>query len=363
MRILIDIGHPAHVHLYKNLYFELIKKGHKVYITVRDIKSAVDLLESYDIPYVKLGSKSDGILKKGIEQLKFDYLLFKMFKKYKINLAVGAPFNIAHASKFINTNSILLDDDDDEVQPLMTKFGHPFADTVLSPVAVRDHRKVKSALLYSGYHELAYLHPTYFIPDHTVLKDAGLSKNEKYFVLRFNVFKAHHDIGIKGLSLEQKLTLIALLEQHGKIFITTEREIEPELKKYQFKLPSEKIHNFLFFATMFIGDSQTMTSEAAILGTPAVKCNSFASRLSIPNELEKKYGLCYSFLPSDFNLMINKIQKLLSMPNIEAEWKKRRQKMLSEKIDVTAFLVWFVENYPDSVRIMKENPDYQWYFR
>jgi len=28
--ILIDINHPAHVHFFKNLYFELIKRGHKV---------------------------------------------------------------------------------------------------------------------------------------------------------------------------------------------------------------------------------------------------------------------------------------------------------------------------------------------
>ena len=33
--------------------------------------------------------------------------------------------------------------------------------------------------------------------------------------------------------------------------------------------------------------------------------------------------------------------------------------MLKEKIDVTAFMVWFIENYPESAKIMKENPDYQ----
>lgn len=30
--------------------------------------------------------------------------------------------------------------------------------------------------------------------------------------------------------------------------------------------------------------------------------------------------------------------------------------MLSDKIDVTAFMVWFIENYPKSAKIMKENP-------
>ncbi len=31
--------------------------------------------------------------------------------------------------------------------------------------------------------------------------------------------------------------------------------------------------------------------------------------------------------------------------------------MLADKIDVTAFMVWFVENYPASVKVMQENPD------
>ena len=36
---------------------------------------------------------------------------------------------------------------------------------------------------------------------------------------------------------------------------------------------------------------------------------------------------------------------------------------LNDKIDVSAFMVWFVENYPVSVKVMKENPAYQNVFR
>ena len=44
MNILIDIAHPAHVHFIRNTYFELVKRGHKVYVTVKEIPSAIDLL-------------------------------------------------------------------------------------------------------------------------------------------------------------------------------------------------------------------------------------------------------------------------------------------------------------------------------
>ena len=99
---------------------------------------------------------------------------------------------------------------------------------------------------------------------------------------------------------------------------------------------------------MFVGDSQTMTSEAAVLGTPAVKCNSFAGRLAVPNELEQRYGLCYSFRPEQQEAFFAKIDELLSMPDLKAEWQTRRKKMLAEKIDYSAFLVWFLEHYPES---------------
>ena len=61
--------------------------------------------------------------------------------------------------------------------------------------------------------------------------------------------------------------------------------------------------------------------------------------------------------------MVNKLKELLNISNIKEAWQIKRQKMLSEKIDVTAFWSWFIENYPKSVTIMKENPDYQYNFR
>ncbi|MHC1703474.1 MAG: hypothetical protein AB9846_06155 [Tenuifilaceae bacterium] len=47
------------------------------------------------------------------------------------------------------------------------------------------------------------------------------------------------------------------------------------------------------------------------------------------------------------------------MQNAKEIFQDNRRKMLEDKIDVTAFLVWFIEHYPDSAKIMKEDPDYQ----
>lgn len=48
------------------------------------------------------------------------------------------------------------------------------------------------------------------------------------------------------------------------------------------------------------------------------------------------------------------------MPNARAIWQKRREKMLAEKIDVTAFSTWFIENYPESVKEAKNADSEFW---
>jgi predicted glycosyltransferase len=196
---------------------------------------------------------------------------------------------------------------------------------------------------YDGYHELAYLHPKRFTPDPKVLEGIGLKENEPYFILRFNAFKAHHDIGEKGLSLEDKRKLISVLEKRGRVFITTERKIDKEFEKYQLSISPEKIHSLIYFSTMLIGDSQTMTSEAAVLGIPSIRCNTFVGKISYLEEEEHKYQLTYGFRPTNSKEMFLKIETLLDMPYLKNIWQERRNRMLMNKIDVTAFYVWFIE--------------------
>jgi hypothetical protein len=210
---------------------------------------------------------------------------------------------------------------------------------------------------------LAYLHPKRFQPDPSVLNEIGVRPGERFFILRFNAFKAHHDSGVVGLSLPAKRRLIAMLNAQGKVFITMERELDPEFNDYLLKLSPEKVHSLLFYSTMLIGDSQTMTSEAAVLGVPAIRANSFVGRISYLEEEEHRYGLTYGFKPDQTAAMFNKIAELLSMKDLKEEWRRRRERMLADKIDVTAFMVWFVENLPGSAAIMKKDPEYQYRFQ
>lgn len=360
MNILIDIGHPGHVHLFRHVAAGLKEKGHQLYFSVRDIPVAKKLMEKYDMPYFDLGKKSDSIAGKARTVLKQDFELLHFVRRHHIDIGLSSGIVLSHVSTLTRMKSIMFDDDDDDVEKFVVQYGHPLTDIVMTPSAIK--RKTAKALYYQGTHELAYLHPKHFNPDESVLERAGLKPDEKFFIMRFVALKGHHDIGQTGLSMEQKQKLVDLLNGYGRVIITSERAIESGLEPYRIPVPPEEIHSLMSFASLFVGDSQTMTSEAGVLGVPAFKCNTFAGRLSVPN-LYESYGLCKSFTPEHFDDMCTEIASLLSGPDPKEEWKKKRELFFIDMIDPTSFFTWFIENYPESRRIMKDNPDYQLRFR
>lgn len=351
MNILFDINHPAHVHLFKHTIRALKEHGHNVIVTVKDIPAAKQLLKFENIEYISLtGKKRDSLLGKVVMQLHYNFFLWKLAVKNHIHLGVGSSVTIAQVSRFCKMKSIFLDDDDDNVEPLVVKHVHPFCNTILSPVALTGKRKAKNVIYYKGTHELAYLHPARFTPNIKTLESIGVNPSDSYFILRFNAFKAHHDGNVYGLTLEQKLKLVQLLAGHGKVLITAEREIEPALEPYRLSVSPEKIHDLLAFATLFAGDSQTMTSEAATLGTPAFRCNSLVGKLSCIEDIEQNFGLAFGYKPEEFENMLDNIRKILNNPNSKAEWQAKRAEFLKNRIDTTNFLVHFIENYPHSTK-------------
>ena len=62
MKILFDLNHPAHVHLFKNFIFLLRNNNHNVIVTARNKDKTYDLLEHYKIDYVRLSNPKKGLL-------------------------------------------------------------------------------------------------------------------------------------------------------------------------------------------------------------------------------------------------------------------------------------------------------------
>jgi len=212
---------------------------------------------------------------------------------------------------------------------------------------------------YAGYHELACLHPNRITPDEGVLNGLGVDENDKCVIMRFVSWKATHDTGHEGISLENKIRAVREFEKYAHVFVSSEAELPNDLQQYKMPIAPDRMHDALAYASLLFGESATMGSEAALLGTPAIYLDNVGRYYT--RDQEAHYGLIFNFTESE-NDQSRAIEKGVEiLKNIDAKklWKSKRTKMLHDKIDVTAFMIWFVEHYPDSFRIMKANPEYQ----
>lgn len=346
MKILIDMGHPAHVHLFKNFIWEMEKKGHKIKVTARDKDVTKHLLDAYHIPYECFHGPKHGKLNLLFEWIMRDIKILKIAKKFNPDVLMG-NLNpaIVHAAKILRKKSIIFTDTEPEAvkYPIADLITTPFADIIITLESVR-HRYGKKEIRVNSYKELAYLHPNWFIPNPEVLINAGLKEGEKYVVLRFVAWGAYHDVGKTGLDIKEKRRLIHLIEPDARIFITSESKIPEEFEKYRVPVPPEQMHDFLYYATLLISDSQTMTTEAAVMGTPAIRCNNFVGENDMGNfiELEKRFSLIFNF--HDISLAIPKIEELIHTPRLKEEWANRKKMLLNEKIDLTGFFLDVIDN-------------------
>ncbi len=354
MKVLVDVNHPAHVHLFKNLSWELEKRGHCVLWTARTRDVVQNLLDYYGFKYKMLTKAQKGIVRLGKELLERDFKMLRLVKDFQPDIMMGTSVCITHVGKAKNIPSIFWEEDNQDIRKLSI-IAYPFADVICTPDCFEQNFGGKH-VKYPSYHELAYLHPNRFSSNPTVLKKLKLKKFEPYFILRFVSFKASHDTRESGISVETGLKLIKLLSKYGKVFVNSEIQLPEDIEKYRITVAPHELHDALYYATMCIGDSQTVIAEAAVLGTPAIRCNTYVGypgKVPYLDELEYKYGLTYGFRPSDEDKMLHKILKLLSNPSLKQEWQEKREEMLKDKIDLTDWMVEFLENYPESFKDYK----------
>ncbi|MFC2005852.1 DUF354 domain-containing protein [Chloroflexota bacterium] len=344
MRILIDNFHPASVHFFKNFIWRMQGRGHQVLVATKDKDVAMKLLDAYGFTYVKTGKYSKNLLLKGLQMLKIDWDLYRIARDFKPDILVGqGAINASHVSKLIGKPCIVFADD-----AYSLFFYRPFADVICTFGSfVKDIGEKQIRI--DSYKELAYLHPRYFKPDPSVLDSLGLKSDSKFVIIRFVGWQASHDVGRHGFNVSTKQQLVKELGKYARVFISSEKKPPAELEEYKILLPPEKLHDLLYYATLCVVDGQTMATESAVLGTPAVRCNSFVSPKDFAGmiEMEKKYDLIYSF--RDAAQAIQRAVELLKRPGVKQEWAGKREGFLAEKADITEFMVDFIENYPASL--------------
>jgi uncharacterized protein len=360
MNVLLVTGHPAQVHNFKHLRSELLSKGHQVFWLASDKDISKYLLNCYDIRYTLLKKPGKSFFSKFVTLLQNSFFVAKFIKRNKINMACSrvSPY-VSLACFFLRTPHIALTDT--ETAGFYDKFFGQLVSTLFTAKSFK--RQLRSdQIRYDGNIELFYLHPNRFKPSIDVHHLLGIDKNTTYIVMRFVSWDAYHDKGLNGFTDENKLKATLEFSRYTQVFITSENNLPESLEQFRIKIPPECMHDVLANATLFFGESATMASESAVLGTPGIFLDNVGRGYT---DEEGQFGLVYNF-KSDLTAQQNAIKKgieLLKRQGLKSEIEANLQKFMETKIDMTAFMVWFIETYPESKRIMRENPDYQYNFK
>lgn len=363
MKIAVFLGHPAHFHVFKNVVKNLEGKGHSVDFVIKRKDVLESLLQNGGFSYTvvreneRSATSRIGMMK---SLLTMDMHMYGYLRKNKPDILAGTYIDLL--TKLTKTSFISVNEDDAAVVPRFAKLSYPWADAILNPRVCDSGKWDEKAVKYESYQELSYLHPNHFTPDKKVV-EKYFSADEPYFIMRFAKLSAHHDSGISGITTQIAEKIIEILKPHGKIYITAERELEPQFEQYRIKINPLDMHHVMAFAQIYMGDSQTMAAEAGVLGVPFVRFNDFVGRIGYLRELEEYYELGYGIKTNEVDKLFDTITCLVNMPDRNEVFKQRQQKMLSEKIDFAKFLTWFIENYPQSLETMKKDSDYQYNFR
>ncbi len=360
MNILFVSGHPAQVHNFRNVRSELLKDGHRVYwlTTPKDI--ATDLLDIYGISYELLHKPKKGIISLLWAQLRNVIWEIGYLRRNKIDIAVTRTCTFTTiAAKLCGVKHIITGDTEHASHKL--KMFSDIVDTILLPECFNFQLR-NDELRFPGNTEIYYLHPKRFTPS-SVRDLLGIEPVTQFAIVRFVKWDAWHDTElVGGFSIDQKRELISRLQKHMRVFISSESELPSDLEPYRIHIPIERMHDVQAAAALFVGESATMASESVVLGTPAIYIDEVGRGYT---DEEAREGLLWMYRPVSNRAALKRgepawisggvqecIEKAedIASPNFDREtYAKRHKAWLATKIDCSAFLTWFIENYPSSV--------------
>jgi uncharacterized protein len=345
VRLLIDILHPTHVHIFRNLIGELESRGHVVHVTMREKDVAKDLLEQYGVPYEVISRQREG-LGLAFEFLERGQRLWRSIGRFRPDFLLGCMGpSIASVGRLrrlfsLDTARIMVFYDT-EMASLTNSFVYPLADYVCTADCY--HGAVRgNHLTYPSYQQLAYLHPNRFTPDGDVARSVGVDPTRRYFLVRFVSYQASHDIGVTSIPLAKKVALVNALSKHGQVLVTSEKPLPSELQPFALRLPASRMHHVLAFASLLVGESATMASEAACLGVPAIYISPHGRGYT--DDQEHRYGLVHNFTGPRFSEdWVRYAESLAADDQLVPRARDARARLLSEKMDLTAWMLSLLE--------------------
>lgn len=276
MNILIDLGHPGHVHFFRHAAAILAERGHNVSFVTRDIPIVRALLDAYELPAVVVSHKRSGVPGLALELAEHTLRLYPLLLRKRIDVcaSIGGTF-MAAAARLAGCAVVVFNDT--ETAPMENRIAYPLATRIFTPAVYPDDLGHKHTR-YRGFHELAYLHPDRFKPRPEVLGKYGLSLGEPYALVRYIAWKASHDIGVVPATEAEKTALLEILAARYRVLLIPEGEIAPRFRQLCLDIAPEDFHDLLVHAACCVSEGATTATEAAILGVPCLYINPIRPR-------------------------------------------------------------------------------------
>ncbi len=333
MNVLIDLGHPAHLHFFRHAARQLAEEGHTVRMTGRDKDILVELARGLNLDVEFFGECRPGIVPMAGELIYRQWRLAGIIRRFKPDVMLGiAGTYISVLGKLFAVPTYVFYDT--EHATLSNMLAYPFATCTFVPQCYRKAIKWRHRR-YNGYHELAYLHPKRFQADSSVLEAVRLDPGERFSIVRFVGWGAVHDTGLSGLTDENKLRLVMELRRFGRVFVSSEAPLPEGLEAYRLRLDVTRVHHLMAHADLVFGESATMASEASVLGVPSVYIDPVGRGYT--DEQEHVYGLVSNFTTRRQTEAIDRAVEILADYD-RVKWRSVGRKLVEDKIDVTGLV-------------------------
>ena len=338
--LIFELGHPKHYHMFKSFMHYYENNGKNIVVIARNKDVLLKLLEADGVRYRTLGPYKNGLLNKLLitPLLILNYLKIVMQTRPSVIFSKASPYASVFA-KILGIRHIIFPDSDGFTSnDILMRF----ADTIITPDNYKNDYGSKHKRI-SGFFENIYLHPDIFKPDISVLKKYSIDPESKYVIVRFVGWGAHHDNLAKGISHLDREKIIKSLNKYADVYVTSEFQLNGNLSKHKLKIAPEDIHHVLYYSSLYFGDSQTMATEASLLGVPAIRTNTFVGESDMTNFklLENEYGLLFNY--SDVNQAVSKALELLQDDDIKSRWRKKRGRYYESNRNVFEQIVNIVD--------------------
>ena len=320
MRFLFELNHPKHYYQFKYVMHLLRKRGHGVKVVARDKDVLIKVLQEERVDYEIFGQHRKKLYAKVLGTIPTLMSHDRIVKRYNPDVIVSkASFYAVCMAKLHKSKSVIFPDS--EVVKVTNRYVVPLATKVVTPRTFGLDYGEKHVRI-NGLFEDCYLSPTVFTPDKSVIEQYQLK--QPYAIFRFVGWNANHDVGNSGFSLEQKIQMVHEVENYMNVYISSEKSLPGELEYCRLPIPASLMHHVLAYADLYLGDSQTMATEAALLGTPAIRSNSFVGENDMTNfkVLENQYGLLRNI--KSFDTVMGCLKEYASNSR-KKEWMKKKE--------------------------------------